>query len=353
MTTKFFWRRLWVSALVCFISSLVVAQETQETQAPPTEENTNRSYVLATATTGGTFYPMGVAIATVSKVKLEPKTGISLSAISSAGSAQNIDFLRNDQAQFAILQSLYGAWAWNGTGELSAQGAYKQLRAVTTLWHNVEHFVLHKQFVKSGTLADLQELSAINFSLGLPGSGSEGSGRYILSALGIVPETVFTLNPLGYGPASDALQNGIISGMYTPGGVPVNAVSRAFATVGENLAILNITDEQLATINQQYPLWLRYSIPADSYPKQTDVINSIAQGNLLVVRDDVSEEAVYQIVKMIYENLSFLQTIHKSASAIALEYALNALPMPLHPGALKYYQEQGLTIPDNLRMTTN
>jgi uncharacterized protein len=350
MKFKFFLKLALIGTWAFALPSVFATESTTENTP---EENTQQAHILATATTGGTFYPIGVAIATLTKVKLEPKTGISLSAISSAGSAQNIDFMRKNQAQFAIIQSVYGAWAWNGTGELQEQGAYKQLRSVTTLWHNVEHFVLHKEWVKTGTLSDLQELSSVNFSLGLSGSGSEGSGRYILSALGIVPETAFTLIPLGYGPSSDALQNGVISGMYTPGGVPVNAVSRAFATMGENLTILSITDEQLAAINQQYPLWLRHSIPADSYPKQTEAIQSIAQGNLLIVRDDVSDEVVYQIVKLIYENLPFLQTIHKSASAIALDQALNSLPMPLHPGALKYYQEQGLTIPDALKPSAN
>ncbi len=75
-----------------------------------------RSYILATASTGGTYYPVGVALATLTKVKLTPSYHFSLSAISSAGSGENVKLMNDNEAQFAILQGLYGAWAWAGEG---------------------------------------------------------------------------------------------------------------------------------------------------------------------------------------------------------------------------------------------
>ena len=97
-----------------------------------------RSYILSTASTGGTYYPVGVAVATLTKVKLEPKQKLSLSAITSAGSGDNLNLMRKNEAQFGILQGLYGAWAWNGTGPFKKQGANKDFRSVTMLWKNVE-----------------------------------------------------------------------------------------------------------------------------------------------------------------------------------------------------------------------
>jgi TRAP transporter TAXI family solute receptor len=78
-------------------------------------------------------------------------------------------------------------------------------------------------------------------------------------------------------------------------------------------------------------------------------VNTIAQPNFLAVRADVDEEAVYPITKTVYENLPFLQNIHAATKAMALEKAIAGLPAPLHPGALRYYEEAGLTIPDRLR----
>ena len=82
----------------------------------PSAQAQDRQYIMATATTGGTYYPVGVAIATLSKLKLEPQYGFSLSAISSAGSGENVKLMREEEAQFAILQGLYGAWAEVPTG---------------------------------------------------------------------------------------------------------------------------------------------------------------------------------------------------------------------------------------------
>ena len=80
------------------------------------------SYVLATASTGGTYYPVGVALSTLVKVKLEPGQKIGMSAISSAGSGENIRLLRENEAQFAILQGLFGSYAATGTGPIAEAG---------------------------------------------------------------------------------------------------------------------------------------------------------------------------------------------------------------------------------------
>ena len=101
-----------------------------------------RSYLLATATTGGTYYPVGVAIATLTKVKLQAQHKIGMSAINSAGSGENVKLLRDNEAQFAILQGLFGYYAWNGKGQLEQEGPQKDLRSVTMLWQNVEQFVV-------------------------------------------------------------------------------------------------------------------------------------------------------------------------------------------------------------------
>jgi TRAP transporter TAXI family solute receptor len=95
-------------------------------------------------------------------------------------------------------------------------------------------------------------------------------------------------------------------------------------------------------------LWTRYVIPAGSYPGQTQDIRTIAQPNFLAVRADVDEDAVYRITKAIYENLPFLNGIHKATKAMALNKAIAGLPMPLHPGAARYYREAGLEIPQRL-----
>jgi len=314
-------------------------------------QDEGRSYILSTATTGGTYYPVGVAISTLTKVRLEPTTGVSLSAISSAGSGENVRLLRDDEAQFAILQGLYGAWAWAGEGPLAEEGPQSSLRSITMLWPNVEQFVIRTRFTDSGTMADLNAMRGRRISIGARNSGTEGSGRHILGALGYDPDEDFELVYQGYGPSADSLQNGVIDGMNAPAGIPVAALTRAFAAEGEDLIILSFSDEEIEQVNAQYPLWTRFDIPEGTYPGQDEIVHTVAQPNFLAVRADIDEEAVYLITKTIYENLSFLTGIHSATSHMSLNRAAAGLPLPLHPGALRYYEEVGVEIPDRLRPT--
>ncbi|WP_116644189.1 TAXI family TRAP transporter solute-binding subunit [Salinivibrio sp. HTSP] len=309
----------------------------------------DRSYILATASTGGTYYPVGVALATLSKVKLAPKHHFSLSAISSAGSGENVKLLNEDEAQFAILQGLYGAWAWSGEGPYADSGRQDQLRSVSMLWQNVEHFIVRSELAETGTVSDLSNLEGEKFSIGKKNSGTENSGRQIMKGLGVDPES-FNLAYMGYGGSASALQNGTIDGMNTPAGVPVGAVTQAFAALGNDISILSFTDEQIKAANGKYNLWTKYEIPANTYPELDKPVTTIAQPNFLAVRKDLSDEDVYQLTKAIYENLSFLQGIHKATKAMAIEKAIAGLPVPLHPGAARYYQEVGIDIPSELVM---
>jgi TRAP transporter TAXI family solute receptor len=304
-------------------------------------------YLLATASTGGTYYPVGVALSTLVKVKLQPTVGINISAINSAGSGENIKLMRENETQFAILQGLYGSYAWKGTGPLEKDGPQKGLRAVTMLWQNVEHFVIPTEYAKTGTIADVTNLSSVA-GFGKRNSGSLGSSRTIFSNLGIDIDNQFELFYGGYGALAGAMQDGKADLIGTPAGVPVGALTKLFAARGGDVTLLGFSDEQARQADGGLDLWTPYLIPAGTYPGQEKDLQTIAQPNFLAVRADVPEEHVYLITKTIYENLGFLQAIHKATNAMALDKAVAGLPMPLHPGATRYFQESGLKVPERL-----
>lgn len=306
----------------------------------------NRPYILTTATTGGAYYPVGVAIATITKSQLTPEHGISLSAISSAGSLENIKLLRDNQAQFALLQGPFAAWGWSGEGPVSRP--QEHLRSVAAVWQNVEHFVLLSRLVDEGTIADLDQLRGERFVLGARNSGAEQTGRYILEALDIDYENRMNFAWMGYGSAANAIQDNNVVGINVPAGVPVSSITQVFAQMGERVRLLSFTQEQLDAINRRYPLWDWYDFPAGTYPNQDALVRSIASPNVLAVRSDVPEEVVYLITRTIWENLRALQDIHAATRDMKLELAVRGLGAPLHPGAVRYYREQGLEIPDHL-----
>ncbi len=326
-------------AALASVASIALA-----TTAPAEEA----SYVLATASTGGTYYPVGVALSTLVKVKLEPKEKIGMAAISSAGSGENVRLLREGEAQFAIMQGLFGSYAATGTGPIAESGPQENLRSITMLWQNVEQFIVAKDAAGDGTVAALADLKGEAMAMGRQNSGTIGSNRTLLSGLGLDMDNDYELVFAGYGPSGEALQNGQVKGVGIPAGVPTGAISQLMASAGDAVMPLEVTDEQLAAMDDGRSLWTRFVIPAGTYPGQEADWNTIAQPNFLATNADISEDNVYMITKTIYENLPFLQAIHPATKAMAIEKAIAGLPVPLHPGAAKYYKEQGIDIPERL-----
>jgi TRAP transporter TAXI family solute receptor len=306
------------------------------------------NYILATASTGGTYYPVGVALATLVKVKLEPKQKIGMAAISSAGSGENVRLLREGEAQFGIMQGLYGYYAATGTGPLAEVGPQENLRSVSMLWQNVEHFIVASDAATTGTMADMVALKGEGMAMGSQNSGTIGSNAAIMSGFGIDINTDYELVFGGYGPSAEALQNGQVKGVGIPAGIPVGAISQLMASAGDSVTLLNFTEEEMAMGDGDRGLWTPFTIPAGTYPGQDADVQTIAQPNFLATSADLPEDHVYEITKAMYENLPFLQAIHPATKAMALERAIAGLPLPLHPGALKFYQEAGLDVPERL-----
>jgi len=305
-----------------------------------------KDYVLNTASTGGTYHPVGTAITTLSKVKLLPKQKFSLTAVNSAGSGANVQAMGAGTADFAILQGLFGSYAATGTGPVSAP--QENLRSVTMLWQNVEQFVVAKSAAKTGNASDLLSLKGQGAGMGAKNSGTLGSNKVLMSGLGVDIEKDFDLVYGGYGPTADALANGQIVAAGIPSGPPTSAITKLMAGNEGKFTILNITPDEAKKMDGGRLLWTPYTIKAGTYPGQTADIQTVAQPNFLAVNANVDENHVYLLTKTMYENLPFLQAIHPATKVMAVEKAMAGLPVPLHPGAAKYYREAGLTIPSHL-----
>lgn len=311
-----------------------------------TASSQSTDYVLNTASTGGTYHPVGTAISTLSKIKLLPKEKFSLTAVNSAGSGANVQALGAGTADFAILQGLYGSYAATGTGPISAP--QPNIRSITMLWQNVEQFILSNEYVKTGTVGDLVAVKGMAMGMGKQNSGTLGSNTVLMGGLGVDIDSDYDLVFAGYGPTVDALANGQAVGAGMPSGPPTGAITKLMASNEGKFTILNVTAEQATAMDGGRNLWVPYTIAAGTYPGQTSDVSTIAQPNFLAVNESVDEEHVYLLTKVLYENLGFLQAIHPATKAMAIEKAIGGLPVPLHAGALRYYLEMGLDIPADL-----
>lgn len=296
---------------------------------------------IATASTGGTYYPIGVGLGNLWSKELGDE-GINASGQSSAGSVENIDLMKQGEADFSILQGLIADQAYKGKGSFEGN-AYTDLRSVAMIWPNVEHFVLKDSEIKTGSIADIE---GQKFSVGPQASGTEQSTLVMMEGLGLTKENI-TPEYLGYDDTISAMRDGRLNGGSLPAGIPVAAITDMYAS-NVGASILEVTDEQFEKITAISDAWYQYNIPAETYPNQTKEIKTIAQPNILVASIDLDEETVYKLTKTMFENLDFMYEVHNSAKAMTLETALDGLPTPLHVGAYKYFKEAGIEVPDEL-----
>ncbi|WP_080876053.1 TAXI family TRAP transporter solute-binding subunit [Oceanobacillus timonensis] len=298
-------------------------------------------YNIATATTGGTYYPIGVGMGQLWTEHYRDQN-IKFNGQASAGSVENIDLMKNNEADFSILQGLISTQAAEGSGIYEGE-QYEELRAVGMIWPNVEHFVLMEDFVETGNISDIEGQS---FSVGPQASGTEQSTVTMMEGIGLGKSDIRT-EYLGYDDTISAMRDGRLDGGSLPAGVPVSAITDMYAS-GLQADILEVTDEQMDDINDIVNTWYRYTIEAGSYPRQEEDIDTIAQPNILVTTSDMDEEMVYNLTKILYENREYMINIHNSAREMQIETALEGLNTPLHAGAYRYFEEQGIEIEDHL-----
>jgi TRAP transporter TAXI family solute receptor len=183
--------------------------------------------------------------------------------------------------------------------------------------------------------------------MGKQNSGTLGSNKVLLSGLGIDIDKE-KLVYAGYGPTADALANGQIAVAGIPSGPPTGAITKLMASNSGKFTILNITADEAKKMDGGRQLWTPFTLKAGTYPGQSKDVQTVAQPNFLAVNASVDEEHVYLLTKTMYENLAFLQAIHPATNAMSINSAIAGLPVPLHPGAARYYKEVGLKIPGHL-----
>ncbi len=303
-------------------------------------------FTLATGRVTGKSFAVGVGISSLTKVKLLPSHKMDLSPVETKGFVENVRLLQSNEAQFAILQAMFGHFARTGTGTFAGEAPNDDIQAIAMLWRDAEHFVMNEDYIQSGTIADIEQLQGQPVSMGVNGPGPIESNRLLLSHFDVDVDRAFNLAHLNYGQSSKALQRGEIKAMSTPIRPPARHVQEALSQGDHQYRLLEFTDEQIARADGGLGLWTRYIIPAATYPGQDQDIQTVAKSNLLVARKDVDPEVVYQVTKALFENLDFLRNIHDAMYETSLDRALVGVPMPLHPGALRYYQEIGLLGPD-------
>jgi TRAP transporter TAXI family solute receptor len=286
---------------------------------------------VLTGGTSGVYYPLGVALSQIYG-KAMPSAKATVQA--TKASAENLNLLQAGRGEIAFTLGDALSDAWKGDEEAGFKAPLKKLRGVAAIYPN------HIQIVASadGGIKSLADLKGKRIAVGAPKSGTELNARAILRAAGMSYKDFGKVEYLPFGESVELMKNRQLDATLISAGLGVAAV-RDLATAIP-IVIVPVPAEVVARIGD--PAYQTASVPANTYNGQGAEVATVAIQNFLVTHEGVPAETVYTMTRAMFDNLEQMTAAHAAAKSIRKENAARGMPLPLHPGAEKYYREAGL-----------
>lgn len=284
---------------------------------------------------GGTFQYFSNGIATRLSKDI---ANLEVSNMASAGSLENLRRVNSGDADFGIVYS--GDTYLGRNGKLTQDTReYKNVKAMAYLYGAPAHLIVKAD---SG-INKVEDLVGKRVAVGGPGSGAAGAAQRYFTSLGLWEK--MKIEFLGYSKAASALGDNLIDAMWVFAGYPNSSVIQAAAS--NKIKLLNLVEAgDKAGFFTEYPFYTKLSIPANTYSGVDYPVASFQDSALWVAGDHVKADIVYQALADIFskEGLAYMVKVKSTAKAMSVEGGLNGIVTPVHPGAIKFWEEKGLTI---------
>ena len=290
---------------------------------------------IGTGGVTGVYYPTGGAICRLVN-KGRKDHGIRCSVESTGGSIYNIKTIRAGELEFGVAQSDWQYHAYNGTSRFEEDGAFEGLRAVFSV--HPEPFTVVAR-ADSG-IATFDDLKGKRVNIGNPGSGQRGTMEVLMEAKGWTTDDFALATELKAAEQSAALCDNQIDAMVYTVGHPSGSIQEA--TTACDSVLVTVSGDAVDGLVNDNPYYRTATIPGGMYRGNDEDTQTFGVGATFVSSDAVSEEAVYTVVKSVFENFDDFRGLHPAfANLDPQEMATAGLSAPLHAGAAKYYKEQG------------
>ena len=287
---------------------------------------------MGTGGTTGTYYAYGGVLSQF----MSSDAGVTVNVVSTDGSKANIQGIDAGDYQLATVQSDVMAYAWEGSRSFEADGKVDSFRVIAGLYAEAVQLITMDPEIKS-----VADLAGRAVSIGAPGSGVYFNAIDVLAAAGLTEEDIKP-QYLSFGDSTDALKDGKIDAAFIVAGAPTTAVTELCTT---NSAYLVPIDGAVAdAIMASSPFYTVYTIPAGTYPGQEADVQTVTVKATLIVSANASEDVVYNLTKAIFSNIEAITAANGKGAELRLENATSGMTAPFHPGAAKYYAEQGITV---------
>ena len=295
-----------------------------------------RFFRIGTAATGGSFFEIGGVVAGAIS---GPTGGPACGHGGSCGSIENLRLINSGQIESGFAQADLAGWAYHGSKIFAEAGPQRQLRTIASLFPEAAHLVVRAD----SPIHKLADLKGKRVSIGESGSGTAADAVVFLSSAGF-REKDLTRKFLRPGPAAEELKAGEIDAFFLVGGYPVPAIRDLASTIP--IRLVPFDDALLEKLKKDFSFYHRAAIPAGLYPGIDSETVSLGFYALWLVNADVEADLVYAITQSLWHQGTrrLLDALDPLGKRIQLSEALNGLSVPLHPGAVRFYREQGLPV---------
>lgn len=292
---------------------------------------------------GNTAYQWAAGIADVVNNNVK---GVEATAEGTQGYVANIRLLLDDKIEAGFSNSKVGYEA------ATAQGDYKDAKkGHIQSWLYLAPIIMQVFTLEGSDIKTLADLKSKRVGMGQPGGTSMIDAEILFEAAGLKPGEDFKDFRVKLGQMAEMLGNGQLDAVVWNGSIPLPPIIQLNAQ--HDIRFVQIPDEVSEKIRAKYPSYFEIDLPANTYEDQKEAVNSYGLGNVLMIRSDVSKEVVYNMTKAIMENLQHLRGVHPAFKNLTKESVLTGLKAPLHPGALRYYDEIGVSGLDAFKETAS
>ncbi len=291
---------------------------------------------IGTGGVTGVYYPTGGAICRLVN-KSRKEHGIRCSVESTGGSVYNLNTIRAGEMDMGIAQSDWQFHAYNGTSKFEKIGANKDLRAVFSV--HAEPFTVLAR--KDANIKNFSDLKGKRVNIGNPGSGQRGTMEVAMKAAGLEMSDLKLATELKAAEQSKALCDNKIDAMVYVVGHPNGSIKEATTSCDTNL--VNVTGPAITKLIDSTPYYRIATVPGGMYQGNTKDTTTFGVGATFVSSTNTSDEAIYQVVKAVFENFDDFRKLHPAFANLKKEQMVSdGLSAPLHNGAKRYYKEAGL-----------
>jgi TRAP transporter TAXI family solute receptor len=287
---------------------------------------------VLTGGTSGVYYPLGVALAKIYGDTIE---GARTSAQATKASVENLNLLQQGKGEIAFTLGDSLIDAWNGREEAGFKQKLDKLRGIAAIYPNYIQIVA----LQESGITSLADLKGKRLSVGAPKSGTELNARAVLGAAGMSYDDLGKVEYLPFAESVELMKNRQLDATLQSAGLGVASIRDLASSVA--ISVVPIDATLVEKIGKPF---YAVTIPAGTYAGQDADAATAAVPNYLVTHSDVSEELGYQMTAQLFAHLDQMAAAHAAAKAMKLDGALAGMPVPLHPGAEKFYSEKGMKL---------